>query len=168
MKIRLVCSILLLTCLAAPASAFDQPSEREMMVMLKKSGAVEILIPVMDQLVKVIGADIRKKQPDLPDRAYTVINDELTAGARQMIKEMLSKQMEYYASRLSKQDVQELIAIYSSPAWEKYKTLNKDYIRDVYPQVLRTDVPRMTQDMLKRVFNRLREEGLLNKTEGQS
>lgn len=158
-------TLLLTLVLAGPAPAFDKPSEQHMMEMLKISGAMDVLMPMMDQLVTSIETDLKKQQPNLSKKAYTVITSELRTGTNQMIKELLIHQMNYFSQHLTSQEVDELITMYSSPVWKKYMAVNKQYVQDEYAQLIQTHVPEMTRKMMKRIFDRLTAEGYFKDTE---
>ena len=159
---RLVIAILLpLLLIAAPAAATERASDQEMMEMLKLSGAVDVLIPMMNQLVNKAQADIRRDAPSLPEEAYQAITEELQAGVHVMLKEVLAVQIEYYATRLSRKDVLDLTTMYRSQAWQNYIAVGKQYMQQEFPVVLKEMVPRLSRDLIKRVHDRLVADGYL-------
>lgn len=136
------------------------------MTMLKASGAVEMLRPMMDQLVNSMEVDIRKKAPNLPHDAYFVITEELKAGAKDMTNEMLVMQMEYFSRHLTEQDVLELTRMYESSAWKKYTQVSNKYITEEFQKVMQQEVPKMAQQLGLRIKSKLEEAGYIKDKEG--
>ena len=163
---KLVLAILLpLLMIATPASASERASDQEMMEMLKLSGAVDVLIPMMNQLVNKAQEDIRQKSPSLPEEAHQAISEELKAGIGVMLKEVLAVQIEYYTARMSRKDVLELTSMYRSQAWQNYIAVGQQYMQQEFPKVLREMVPRLSRDLIKRVRDRLVADGYLKNKE---
>lgn len=160
---RISILILLLAITCSPLSAYaEQPSKDDMMKMLKLSGAVDVLVPMMDQMVASIQVSIQKQSPDLQEGAVEAIQEELQAGSRDMLMQLLSVQIEYFAKHLTKAEVLALNQMYESAAWKKNIKVNQMYIQDKFPSIMKTMVPNLSNELLKRVRDRLKRDGYLD------
>jgi hypothetical protein len=166
MRQKLVIAILLpFLMIAAPAAAFERASDEEMMEMLKLSGAVDVLVPMMNQLVTKVQTDIRRNAPSLPEEAHQAISEELQAGSRMMLKEVLAVQIDYYKARMTRHDVLELMSMYKSTAWKNYIAVGKQYMQEQFQTVMQVLVPKLSSDLVRRVRDRLVADGYLDAKE---
>lgn len=164
MKRLLILPLLLLSLtLAAPPALAERPTENSLMTMLKASGTVETIQAMMSKLIARTQMQLQAGLPNLPEKASRIINDEMHNGVQSMIREMLAKQMAFFADHMTQKDVDDLIALYNSPAWKKQVEVSRQYVASEYGKMLREDVPRMTRDIINRVLTRLREEGFIQK-----
>ncbi|OIQ51763.1 hypothetical protein BerOc1_00220 [Pseudodesulfovibrio hydrargyri] len=158
---------LLVLCLvlsATPALA-DRPTDESMMTMLKASGTVETIQAMMSKLLARAQMSMQARLPNLPEDAARIVNDEMHNGVQSIIKEILAKQMAFFADHMSQKEVDDLIAIYNSPAWQKQVEVSRQYVASEYSRMLRDDVPRMTREMVSRILARLKDEGYLDQRE---
>jgi hypothetical protein len=167
MKRLLILPLLLLalTLSAAPALA-ERPTDDSMMTMLKASGTVETIQAMMSKLLARTQANLQARLPDLPEEATRIVNEEMQRGVHDIVREMLAKQMAFFADHMNQKDVDDLIAIYNSPTWKKQLAITKQYVASEYGAVLREDVPRMTQEMVSRILARLKDEGYIKQKDG--
>lgn len=156
---------LTLTLSAAPALA-ERPTDESMMTMLKASGSVETIQAMMSKLIARTQANLQASLPNLPEKATRIVNEEMQLGVHTIVKEMLAKQMAFFADHMNQKDVDDLIAIYNSPAWQKQLAITRQYVASEYGTVLREDVPRMTQEMVSRILARLKDEGYIKQKDG--
>ncbi|MGE4421278.1 MAG: hypothetical protein AB7D39_03200 [Pseudodesulfovibrio sp.] len=154
--------VLSLTLAAAPALA-ERPTENSLMTMLKASGSVETLQAMMSKLIARTQMQLQARLPNLPEKAAQIVNDEMHNGVQSMIRDLLTKQMAFFADHMTQKDVDDLIALYNSPAWKKQVEVSRLYVASEYGKVLRDDVPRMTKEIIARVLTRLKDEGYIKK-----
>jgi len=160
---RLFIAILLpFLMISAPAAASERAGDQEMMKMLKLSGAVDVLIPMINQLVNKTQADIRRSAPSLPEEAHQAIAEELQAGTHVMLKEILAVQIDYYKTRMTRRDVLELTNMYKSEAWKNYIAVGKQYMQEEFQNVIQVMVPKLSRDLVRRVRDRLVADGYLD------
>ncbi|BCS87432.1 DUF2059 domain-containing protein [Pseudodesulfovibrio sediminis] len=156
--------ILSLLLIWSPARA-EPPTKESMMDMIELSGALEMMQPMLEQLRARAQTQIKHQNPNMPEKALTIINEEMQAGVKIMVMEILAKMADYYSKHLTQNEVDEIITIYKSPAWKKYVAVGKQYLADEYVTLLQVEIPRMTKELLMRVFTRLENKGLLKNNE---
>ena len=127
------------------------------MHLLKTSGAVNVINQVMDQVLINADKTIRAKNPSLPDEAYAVIGDELKTGIQEWMQQILVNQMEYYSNRLTKAEVAEVIKMYESDAYKKMLKLGQEYVGTTLQPLLKDEAPAVTQKIIQRINERLKE-----------
>ncbi|MEZ7198162.1 hypothetical protein [Pseudodesulfovibrio karagichevae] len=152
--------VLSLALAATPARA-ERPTENSLMTMLKASGSVETLQAMMSKLIARTQMQLQARLPNLPEKASQIVNEELHNGVQSMIRELLTKQMAFFAEHMTQKDVDDLITLYNSPAWKKQVEVSRLYVSSEYGKVLRDDVPRMTKEIIARVLTRLKDEGYI-------
>ncbi|WP_338667081.1 hypothetical protein [Pseudodesulfovibrio methanolicus] len=164
MKRRLMLPLLALSLILAASPALAQrPTDESMMNMLKASGTVETIQAMISKLLARTQANLQARLPNLPDKAVRIVNEEMHNGVQDIIREILAKQMAFFADHMTQKDVDDLIELYNSPAWKKQVEVSRLYVASEYGKMLRDDVPRMTKEMISRILSRLKAEGYLDK-----
>ena len=160
--------LILFTGILMPAQVVSaaQPSDEQLMDMFRLSGATDVLKPLFDQISNNAELEIRQKAPNLPHQAYLIIKDELRTGMDAMMVDALMLQAQYYKKHLTAEDVDQLIAIYSSPVWKKNVQIGKQYIQQEFKTAMQAILPRFMKQFKHNVDKRLRAEGFIKKGEG--
>lgn len=165
MKRIFLLTLILAICIAPFAQA-EPPSDKQIMEMVKLSGTLEALKPLLAQMSSNVSSSIKRMNPNLPAGAYTAADEEYKATMNVMVQEILTNQMLYYKKRLTAKEVDELIAIYSSPVWRKSVEISTQYLQNEMTPMLEKVVPKYTKDAMEHIIKRLKKNGYIDKDAG--
>jgi hypothetical protein len=167
MSIRLA-ALCLFACLAAPlahAEALTEAKTNDIKQLMQITGSGNLAKQYAGAISQQMFMALKAARPDVPDRAFAVMNTELLAFFTEKMNTrggLIDQIIPIYAKNFSDQEIRDVIAFYNTPTGKK--------VIQVLPVVLKQSIEAgqkwgqaMSPEIQARVVAALDKEGLLPK-----
>ncbi|TCG08834.1 hypothetical protein BZM27_09290 [Paraburkholderia steynii] len=123
---RFLFSLLLMIALVSARQACADeltPAKRsDIMLLLQVTRSANVVVQISSALAKPVFANLKAARPDIPDRAYTVAENEIKVILSEHISTsggLLDQIVPVYDKYYTHQEIRELLAFYQSPIGKK-------------------------------------------------
>ncbi len=162
LRTALFACLLVLTGLSQNVLADDTAKHNDIVRLMKMTGTLEIANQTAHTVFQQMVQHMKKANPEIPDRAVQVIEQETVAFFQEIIPDMMNKVVPIYGQHFTHDEIKQLIAFYDTEIGKKtIRTLPQ-----LMQQVMATSNQYMNGVMpqyMQRITQRLEAEGFTKK-----
>jgi len=123
LKTRLILAILLLICIAAqPVIAAEPPADqkqRDIAHLIEMTGAQKLGLQFAQAINLQFSQALRYKNPDIPDKAFTILEEELVTVFSNNIGSFIDMIVPVYDKYFTHEEIKGMIAFYETDLGKK-------------------------------------------------